>query len=474
MMMRRALMALVMTFSLAPLPSRAASPVLPTFPPLEFNPPKPERYVLENGLVVYLLEDHELPLIRVSTLHRTGSQYEPVDKVGLSQIFGPAMTLGGSASHSPEDIEKTLDKTAARIHFSVSLESANGSMSCRAENFDQIFGLFADLLLRPTFRKDQVDLQREKSLEALRRMNDEPDDMARREFRALIYGRTHPYARVPSPETLKNVKQQDLKAMHARHFMPNATWIAVSGDFDSQVMKRAIQTAFGAWLKGTPQLPAVPPIPTSVTKGIHYIQRPVNQSQIRVGGLGLERHNPDHFAWEVFNELWGGSAASLLFRTVRTQQGLAYSVGSAFSEPPQKGLVVAVSQTRGQQTIAAVQSIVAISSRAAQAPFSGEEIKWAKEAIRNRFVENFTSSAQIVSEIMGFEYFGFPPDYLDTYTDKIGTVTAADLQRVGRKYLRLDESKILVIGDLSTFEKPISTLGKALEVKPIDYSQETP
>jgi len=454
--------------------SFANPPPLPQFPPLVFHPPKPQRIVLDNGLVVFLLEDHELPLIRVETVHAAGSQYEPPDKIGLGSIFSEAMTEGGSLSYKPEDIEKTLDRTASDVEFSIGLENGSGSMRCRAEDFDQVFAIFTDLLLRPQFRKDHVELAKAKGLESLRRMNDDPEDVARREFRRAIYGKGHPYARIPSPETIKNIKRDDLIQMHTRYFHPNSTSIAVSGDFQSAAMIAKLKQALASWSKGDTTLPAVAPVTGTPQRAVYYIQRSIDQSQIRIGHLGLARHNPDHFAWEVFNELWGGGATSLLFRTVRTQQGLAYSVGSGFSEPAQKGLIVAVSQTRGPETIAAVQSMLAITKEASGAPFTPKEITGAKEAIRNRFVENYTSSAQIAAEVMNNEFFGFPKDYLDTYTDRIGQVTAEDLRRVAHTYLHPDDSAILVMGDLSTFEKPMSTLGHPQEIKLTDYTEEEP
>ncbi len=203
-----------------------------------------------------------------------------------------------------------------------------------------------------------------------------------------------------------------------------------------------------------------------------YIQRPINQSQIRIGDLGLARHSPDHFAWEVFNELWGGNATSRLFRTVRTELGLAYSVGTGYSEPAEKGLIVAISQTRGPQTLAATQAILKITQDVREAPFTPKEMSDAKESIQNRFVENFTSSSQIASYMMNLEFFGFPPDYLDTYTQHIGQVSADDLRRMGETYLHPEHSTILVMGDLSTFDKPLATVGKPQEIKLIDYAQD--
>jgi predicted Zn-dependent peptidase len=454
--------------------SFATPPPLPEFPPLHFHPPKPVRYVLDNGLVIYLLEDHELPLIRLDMYFKAGTQDDPIDKLGLGSIFGEAMTQGGSLSHPPEEIEKILDRKASSISFSIGLENGEGAMSGRRDDFDSVFSLFSDLLLHPQFQKNKFELAKAKALESLRRMNDDPDDVAKREFRKIMYGNHHPYARIPSPEMIKNIKRNDLLEAHQRFFRPNGSWIAVSGDFQTTEMLAKLKSALGGWAKSDVQWPEIPAPPATTERRVFYIQKPINQSQIRIGDLGLARHNPDHFAWEVFNELWGGSATSRLFRTVRTELGLAYSVGSGFSEPEKQGLVVAVSQTRGSQTIAAAQAILNINRDVQEAPFSNKEISDAKESIRNRFVENFTSSAQIAAYMMNLEYFGFPTDYLDTYPQKIAGVEAADLQRVGRLYLHPERSTILVMGDLSTFDKPLSTLGRPQEIKLIDYSQDQP
>ena len=122
--------------------------------------------------------------------------------------------------------------------------------------------------------------------------------------------------------------------------------------------------------------------------------------------------------------------------------------------------------------MAAVQSILKITQEVREAPFTPQEITDAKESIRNRFVENFTSSAQIAAYVMHLEFFGFPPDYLDTYTQHIAQVASDDLRRMGQTYIHPERFSILLMGDLSTFDKPVSTLGKPQEIKLPDYSQE--
>src|SRR5207248_3127445 len=129
-----------------------------------------------------------------------------------------------------------------------------------------------------------------------------------------------------------------LQEMHRHYFKPNATMLAVSGDFKSEEMKQKITAALGGWARGDVSYPPVPPVAPTRESALYYVQRPIDQSQIRIGHTGFARHNPDHFPFEVFNELWGGSATSVLFRTVRTQKGLAYAVGSTFTEPADLGL----------------------------------------------------------------------------------------------------------------------------------------
>lgn len=464
---------LVLTVLFLSSSAHAVPPTLPAFPPIQFHPPKPERYTLPNGLTVFLLEDHELPLIHVQMLIGSGAQYDPADRLGLSAIFGPAMTQGGSAKFTPDQILRALDITGGGIGFSVGMEETSAAMNSRATDFDQLFDIFTDLLLAPQFRRDFVNLEKDKAQEALRRMNDEPGEISRREFRKIIYGKTHPYARTPDPKTIDRISRKALLEMHRRYFKPDVSMLAISGDFKSAEMKQKIEKALGGWLRGDPAYPSVPAVTPTAEKSLSYVQRPIDQSQIRIGHTGFPRNTPDHFAWEIFNELWGGGATSRLFRTVRTEKGLAYAVASVFTEPKDLGIIAAISQTRGPETPLALQAMLDITREARGAPFSETEVRTAKEAIQNRFIENFTSSSQIVGETMTLEFHGYPKDYLDTYTDKVAKVSMGDLKQVAEKHLHPDKLAILVVGDLSTFNKPLSTFGRPKEIRLPDYNLES-
>jgi len=450
----------------------AAPPVLPAFAPLKFHPVKPERVVLPNGLIVYLLEDHELPLVHIDMLFHTGSEYEPEDKIGMSGIFGQTWTQGGTLTRKPEDVARLLERKAAGIGFGISLENGSASLSCRTRDFKEVYDLFTELLLKPGFAKDQVELAKSQALEGLRRMNDDPEEVARREFRGLMFGKSHPYAHVATPDTIQKIKREDLLAWHAQTIVPNGAYMAVTGDFDTAAMKKTLNDSLTGWSKKAVSLPTLLPAPILDHTRIFYIQRPINQTQIRIGYPGYARHDPDSFAWSVFNELWGSGATSRLFRIVRTQQGLAYAVGSTSFVPDQRGIVVAISQTRGFQSIAATQSILKINGELPTTVFTAEEVQAAKDTLINEYIQNFTTPQQIAVATMNNEYFGFPADYLETYPQKIAHVSVADVQRVAKTYIQPTKATVLMVGDLSTFEKPISTLGKAQEIRLTDYASD--
>lgn len=456
-------------------PSWAVPPRLPAFPPLQWTPPKAERVVLPNGMIVFLLEDHELPLIEVTARIRTGTIYDPPERIGLASLFGPALRSGGTTHHSPDQINTTLESVGSSIEVSIDLESGSAALSSLTDHFETTLALFAELLMAPRFQQSQVSLQKQHLLEAIRRRNDDPGEVTRREFRALVYGKEHPYGRYPEAATVRRIRRRDLVAFHHRYLVPNNLMLAVTGDFETKGMLKILERAFQGWALRPVIFPSVPPVvhasvPGTVTPtppsglSIHYMKKDVNQTQIRMGHLGIPRHHPAHFALEALNEILGGSATSRLFREIRSRQGLAYAVGSAFSEPTDLGLIVVVCQTKASSTVHTIEEIRRIIRALQQAPISPRELAIAKETIINSFVFHFTSSAQIATQQMDLEYFGFPPDYLATYPQRIAAITAEDVQQAARQLLHPDQAALLVVGNAAAFDHPLTVLGPVYEI----------
>lgn len=435
-------------------------------PPLPaFKPQQPKRIELPNGMVIFLQEDHELPLIDGTARIRGGSRNEPAGKVGLVDIFSEVWRTGGTKTQTGDQLDDFLEVRAAKVETGGSSDSTTISWSCLKGDLDDVFKVFADLLQNPEFRADKIDLAQKEEADGISRRNDQVGEIAQRESVKLAYGADNPYARVPEYATVNAVTRQDLLDWHARYIHPNNIILGVSGDFDSAAMEARLRAAFESWPKG----PALPKdkLDYSPAKPGYYLvpKDDVNQSSIHMVALGTTRDNPDYYAISVFNEAFGGGFSSRLFNDIRTKRGLAYSVGGGigtnFGHP---GILQISMGTKSQSTIEAIQAAREDVDNLAKQPITDEEIQHAKDGILNAFIFRLDSPDKILGERMTYEYYGYPPDWLDKYQAEIKKVTAADVNRVAAKYLHKDQFAVLVVGNTKEFDKPLSSLGAVKEI----------
>ncbi len=438
-------------------------------PPLPaFHPQEPKRIELPNGMVIFLQEDHELPLIDGVARIRGGSREEPANKVGMLDIYGEAWRTGGTKTQTGDQLDDFLEVRAAKVETNNNADSTTISLSCLKDDFDDVFKVFTGLLREPEFRADKVDLAQKENFDGISRRNDDVDEIAHREAAKLAYGADNPYTRDAEYATIAAVTRQDLLDWHRNHVHPNNIIIGIVGDFDSAAMEAKLRQAFGAWPKG----PAwqKPDIKFQPAKPGYYLipKEDVNQSNIRMVELGTTRDNPDYYAIEVFNEAFGGGFASRLFRNIRTAQGLAYSVGGGvgtrFDHP---GMVQLAMATKSGTTVESIQALYSQIDDLAKNPISQEEIQHAKDAILNSFVFNFDTPDKVLRERMAYEFYGYPPDFLERYRAGIEKIGPSDVARAASKYLHKDQLAVLVVGNTSEFDKPLSSLGP---VKNVDIS----
>jgi zinc protease len=249
---------------------------------------------------------------------------------------------------------------------------------------------------------------------------------------------------------------------------PNNIIIGIVGDFDSAEMERKLRSAFGDWQRG----PAAkkPEIQFEPAKPGYYLvnKEDVNQSNIRMVELGTTRDNPDYYAIEVFNEAFAGGFASRLVQSIRTAQGLAYSVGGGigtrFDHP---GILQLAMGTKSGTTVEAIQALYGQIDELSSRPVTDSEIARAKDSILNAFVFNFDTPDKVLRERMGYEFYGYPADFLERYRAGIEKVTTADVARIIPKYLHKDQLAVLVVGNSAQFDKPLTSLGA---VKDVDIS----
>jgi zinc protease len=435
-------------------------------PPLPaFKPQQPKRIELKNGMVIFLQEDHELPLIDGTARIRGGSVNEPADKTGLMDIYGEVWRTGGTKSQTGDQLDDFLEVRAAKVETGSSTDSTTISFSCLKADLDDVFKAFIDVLQNPEFRADKIDLAQKEEGDGISRRNDDVGEIAQRETVKLAYGANNPYARVPEYSTVAAITRQDLIDWHGKYVHPNNIILGISGDFDAAAMEARLRAVFDAWPKG----PALPKneIQYAPAKPGYYLvpKDDVNQSTIHMVALGTTRDNPDYYAINVFNEAFGGGFSSRLFNDIRTKRGLAYGVnggiGTNFGHP---GILQISIGTKSGTTVEAIHAADENIDNLATHPIAEEEIQHAKDGILNAFIFRLDSPDKILGERMTYEYYGYPPDWLDKYQAEIKNVTVADVNRVAAKYLHKDQMAVLVVGNTKDFDKPLSSLGAVKEI----------
>lgn len=427
----------------------SAAAVPPTgieYPPLHYILPKPERVALPNGVVVYLLEDHDLPLVDVEIRLRGGRLYEPADKAGLNTVFVWAWRNGGTLTRSPEAFHTALEDMAAVLDIADDGDTIGVTLSTLARDWRRGLGLLAELLRSPAFREEQVNLAKARTAEEIRRRNDDIAGIASREFAGLVYGTDHPLGRLPTVQTVHRVTRRDLQQWHRRLVTPRNLWIAVTGDFDRRALLEEIHRLFGNWRGSSPNLPVIP-VPREQHAVLGFVAKQAEQAHVRVGHLGVPRGVSERAALDVLNYILGGSFTSRLTQEIRDQRGLAYAVWSSFAPANPRGLFVVGCQTKAESTEEVIHLIKEQVRRLIEEPPGEQELQRAKESLMNSFVFRFPTASDAVSAQMLLEIHGLPRDTYDTYVERVRAVTAQDVLAAARKYIHPDRLTVLVVGD---------------------------
>ena len=437
------------------------------YPPLnQPQPPVPDRFELGNGMIVYLLEDHELPIIDISVRIRTGSIYEPADKVGLASITGAVMRTGGTTSKTGDELDEILENLAASVETGIGSDSGSASMSVLKEDLDTGLSILADILMNPAFREDKIELEKVQHRSGIARRNDDPGGITRREFSKLIYGADSPYARTTEYDTINSITRDNLVAFYQKFFRPNNIILGVLGDFNSEDMLAKIQEAFKGWEPAEIDIPEKPQIPETYGKKIALVNKDdVNQTNIRMGHIGWFRKNEDYPSLVVMCQILGIGFSSRLINSIRVEKGLAYSVGNNYGagyDVP--GVFLIACGTKSEATVTAIDAILIEVEKMRTEEVSDEELKQAIDGFMNSSVFDYDTKSEILSRALRYEYYEYPQDFVEQLMAGIREVTKADVKRVAVEYLQPDKFTLIAVGKASDFDKPLDTLGDVTEV----------
>jgi predicted Zn-dependent peptidase len=425
---------------------------------LTYTPPKREQYrhVLSNGVVAYLVEDHDLPLVNVSTLVHTGSYLDPAGKEGLAALTASQMRVGGTTSKTAEEFDEAADFLAASITNSIGGTQGAANLNLLAKDVDQGLALYFDMLENPRFQEDRIKLAKSQQLQNMERRNDRTDVIENREWTRLMNGADHFTTRETTKASLESITRADMVAFHQRYYQPGGFLFAVSGDFNTKDMLAKLETATRGWPVNKQAVPAVPKPTNTLVAGVYAVHKAdVNQGRVSIGHTGALRDSPDSYALEIMNDILGGSGfTSRITSRVRSDEGLAYSAGSSFGLGIYyPGAFRASFQSKNPTTSQAIDIIMEEINRVRTTKVTDEELETAKNSNIEVFPRIFATASQIAGTFAQDEYTKRPADYWLTYRDRMRAITADDVQRVAQKYLQPDKLVVLVVGNIDEISK---------------------
>ncbi|MBI4427621.1 MAG: insulinase family protein [Ignavibacteriales bacterium] len=427
----------------------------------ELQIPDPTRFELSNGMVVYLLEDHNLPVINGSIMIKTGSRYEPGDKVGLASMTGQVMRTGGTTSKTGDEIDEMLERAGASVETFIGTSSGGANISVLREDIDLGLGVLADILRNPAFRDEKIELAKISTRSVISRRNDQVGAIVGREFTRLIYGANHPYARLTEYATVENITKQDMIDFHKKYYVPNSMIVAFWGDFKTEELKSKIEKIFSDWPRQEVAFASVPEPRMAAQRSVNFIKKDdVNQSQIGIGHLGGLLKDLESSQLNLADQAFGGAFASRLFKKVRSKEGLAYSVFSFWGESwDYPGVFRMGGSTKSKTTVEMVRSILQEFDDVVKSGVTDDELKFAKESFLNSYVFQFDTKGEIINRLMTLEFYGYPKDYTQKQQREVQAATKKSVNEAIAKRWNPDALTILVVGKDADFDEPMSALG---------------
>lgn len=441
-------------------PDRSKPPAVGTPPSLRL--PQIQKRTLTNGLAVWLVEQHEVPVVQVDLVERAGGAADPPGKFGLASLTA-AMLDEGAGQRDALEIADEIEFLGAELVTASSFDASRVRVHVPAARLAQALPIMADVVLRPTFPAKELDRLREERLTHLLQARDDPASVASVGFPRLVYGPGHRYG-IPdtgTAETLRVFTVEDLRGFHAAHYRPDRAALVVVGDTTLEGVLPLIESSFGPWKAAggaTPAVPALPPAPQLTRREVLLIDRPgAAQSQVRIGWIGVPRSTPDYFALAVLNTILGGSFGSRLNQNLREQHGYTYGAGSVFDMRISAGPFVAAAGVQTDKTAEALTEFFKELNGIRQ-PVPADELAKVKNYLALRFPQQFETTRNIAGRLVESIIYGLPEDYFATYVDRIQAVTAEEVRRAAERYIQPDRFAVVIAGDRLGIEAKVRAL----------------
>ena len=433
--------------------------------PAPLTLPAIQKQKLSNGLPVWIVELHEVPVAQVNLVVLSGTANDPPGKYGVAS-FVAAMLEEGAGSRSALEVADAIDYLGADLGSATTSDLSAVRLHVPVARLADALPIMADVALRPSFPKDELERQRAQRLTSLLQGRDDPPTISSVAFSRILYGKGHRYgtAQIGTAETIKTFTADDLRAFYTATFRPeNAVLLAV-GDITADKAMPLFEKSFGGWKGGAAAPPEkLPATEAPPARTIYLIDKPgAAQSQIRIGTIGVPRSTVDFFPIQVLNTILGGSFTSRLNNNLREVHGYTYGAGSSFDMRAGAGPFSASAGVQTDKTAEALKEFFN-ELNAILKPVPADELARARNYVALRFPSAFEATSDISRRLEEALVYRLPDDYFAKYVQHIQAATAADVQRVAQKYINPARLAVVIVGDQKVIEPGI----RALNLGPI-------
>jgi zinc protease len=430
-------------------------------PPAQLDLPDIQKRTLSNGLAVWLVERHEVPIAQINVVVRAGAGDDPAGTFGTASLTA-AMLDEGAGSRSALEIADAVEFLGADLATTSSFDSSAIRLNVPVARIGEALPLLADVTMRPTFPAMELERLRQERLTALLQARDDPGSIAQMAFARIVFGAMHRYGTgaIGTEATLKALSTRELAAFHAAYYQPSNAVLVVAGDIKPDAVMPQLEKHFGGWKAAgaPPRRTPVAPAPQIAKGQIYLVDKPeAEQSQIRIGWVGVPRSTTDYFPLLMLNTILGGSFTSRLNQNLREEHGYTYGASSGFDMRLSAGPFVAAAGVQTDKTAESVREFFHELNGIVQ-PISADEIARAKNYIALGFPSEFETSADLSRRLEELIVYRLPDDYFERYIANVQAVTADTIQKMAKTYIQPSRFAVVVVGDRKTIEPGIRAL----------------
>ena len=451
-------------------PDRSVAPKPGPIPALKV--PEIQKRTLSNGLAVWIVELHKVPVVHATLVFKSGAGADPPGKFGIASLTAEMLDEGAGRRDALQ-IADAVDYLGANLSTSSTSDATSVDLHVPVARLGDALPIMADVALRPTFPQEELQRVREELLTSIVQAEDDPESLIQVAFPRLVFGPQHRYGTMSfgTAASVKAFNVAELRQFHSQLYVPSNAVLVVTGDVTATTAMPQLEAAFGTWKGAAVAAATVPAATQLTTRQVYLIDKPgAAQSQIRVGWVGVPRSTPDYFALRVLNTVLGGSFTSRLNQNLREEHGYAYGAGSSFEMRSAAGPFYAAAAVQTDKTSEALTEFFK-ELDAIRTPIRADELEKAKSFLALSLPRSFETTQSLAGSLAQVFVYNLPADYYATYTQRVRAVTPADVQRAAERYIQPDKFAVVIVGDRKVIEPGITALNlgpiKAVEINEV-------